>query len=288
VGTLIIAGTTGSGKSALAVRLARAHDAVIVSADAMTVYRGLDIGTAKPTIEERGDIPHFGFDIRSIHEPFDVSHFVSLVDTVRAKHPRVIIAGGTTFWLSALVRPLAVLPASEPTLRAELERLADPHAELAKVDAEAANRLHPNDRVRVIRALEVFHLAGEPQTALHARGPRRRALDAPVIWLDRDDLRERIEQRVSQMLHQGYIEETREALRHDPEGHSKPLQSFAYRHIVAHIRGDIDLPEAERRTVRDTWHYARKQRTWARGLEWTITPTAVIDKAAESTLSPKD
>jgi tRNA dimethylallyltransferase len=285
VGTLIIAGTTGSGKSALAVRLAREHGAVIVSADAMTVYRGLDIGTAKPTVDERGDIPHFGFDIRAINEAFDVSDFVSLVDAVRDENPRVIIAGGTTFWLSALVRPLAALPASDPTLRAELEGLEDPHAELAKVDAEAASRLHPNDRVRVIRALEVFHLAGEPQTVLHARGPRRAALDAPVIWLDRDDLRERIDLRISQMLNQGYVEETREALRRDPEGSSKPLQSFAYRHIVAHIRGDIDLPEAERRTGRDTWHYARKQRTWARGLGWTITPTAAIERVAESTFS---
>ena len=113
---LLIAGTTASGKSSLAVSLAKAHDAVIVSADAMTVYRGLDVGTAKPTPEERAATPHLGIDVRDIHEPFDVSDFVDLVETAKREYPRVIVAGGTTFWLSALVKPLAPLPPSSPAL----------------------------------------------------------------------------------------------------------------------------------------------------------------------------
>ena len=282
MGVLLLAGTTASGKSSLAVELAERYNAVILSADAMTVYRGLDVGTAKPSLEERRQVRHLGIDIRDINEPFDVSDFTSLVKTTRETHPRVIIAGGTTFWLSALVRPLARLPAADLDLRATLEALDDPHRDLAAVDAEAAARLHPNDRVRVIRALEVYHLTGETQTSLHAKGPRTPALDTEIIWLDREDLRSRIHDRLQCMRDQGYVDETETALTRDPSAQSKPLQSFAYRHIIDHIRGDLDLDEALRRTERDTWHYARKQRTWARGLGWSLTDQTQVDRKAKS------
>ena len=282
MGVLLIAGTTASGKSSLAVELAERHDAVILSADAMTVYRGLDVGTAKPSLDERHRVPHLGIDIRDIDEPFDVSDFTSLVKSVRQEHSRVIIAGGTTFWLSALVRPLASLPAADAELRAKLETLDDPHRELAAIDAAAAARLHPNDRIRVIRALEVFHLTGETQTSLHAKGPRTAALDAEIIWLDRDDLRSRIHDRLQSMREQGYVDETKAALAGDPSAQSKPLQSFAYRHIIDHIRGVLDLDEALRRTERDTWQYARKQRTWARSLGWSLTDQNQVDHKAKS------
>jgi len=267
--TLLIAGTTASGKSDLAITIAKEVDAVIVSADAMTVYRGLDVGTAKPSIQERTSVPHFGIDIRNLGEAFDVSEFIGLVEHVQKLHPRVIVAGGTTFWLQALLNPLANLPGPDLAIRAELEKLEEPHRLLESLDPAAAARLHPNDRVRVVRALEVHRLTGKTQTELHKEGPRRTPIDARVIWLDRDDLRERIDARLLEMWPRGYLDEARWALTEDPNAVSKPLKSFAYRHLIEHLNGGVELDEAKRRTARDTWHFARKQRTWARGLDWS-------------------
>lgn len=273
---LLLGGTTASGKSALAVQLALLHDAVIVSADAMTVYRGLTVGTAKPTEAERQGVTHYGIDILDPNEAFDVAEFVALVDDVIERHPRVIIVGGTTFWLSALVRPLAALPASDAAVRAELELLDDPHTALQAIDPDAAARLHPNDRVRVIRALEVHAVTGRTQTSLHLDGPRRSPIEASIAWMDRDDAYERINQRVQTMAQSGYIEETQTALDRGYAPSIRPLRSFAYRSIVEHLLGEIDLDEALRRTARDTRHYAKKQRTWARNLGWTSATEAEI------------
>jgi tRNA A37 N6-isopentenylltransferase MiaA len=153
---LIIGGPTASGKSALAVDLAEAWGGIVVSADAMTVYRGLDVGTAKPGAADRARAPHRCLDLREPHEDFNVADFLAEVDAARATGRPVIVAGGTPFWLAALVRPLARLPEPDPTLRAELERIDDLHGALAAVDPESAARLHPHDRVRLVRALEVF------------------------------------------------------------------------------------------------------------------------------------
>ena len=278
---LFIAGTTASGKTSLSVELAQAFDAVVVSADAMTIYRGLDIGTAKPTLAERCGVPHYGIDIRDMPEAFDVSEFVALTERAIQDHERVIVAGGTTFWFSALLNPLAELPAGDDALRAELESIEDPHRVLAGVDPLAAERLHPNDRVRVIRALEVYRLTGQTQSELHALGPRRPPISAPVIWLDKPDLRDRIAERVKRMWAMGYLEETAAALCAHPTANVKPLRSFAYRHVVDHLRSELTLDEALRRTERDTWQYARKQRTWARNLGWEAAdPSSVYTLAS--------
>ncbi len=266
---LVIAGTTASGKSSLSMQIAQDYDAVIVSADAMTVYRGLDIGTAKPSRQDRKAVPHFGIDERNIDEDFDVSCFVEMVDKAIEENPHVIIAGGTTFWLSALVRPLADLPPANPEVRDALGQLDDPHRVLSEIDPETAGRLHPNDRVRVIRALEVYEVTGRTQTQLHADGPKRAPLGAHVIFMDRDDNHERIDARLNEMLDAGYVKEVQAILSAGWKPEAKPLKSFAYRHMVEHCVGDLALEEAIRRTARDTRHYAKKQRTWARNLGWT-------------------
>ena len=265
---LLIAGTTASGKSSLALQIAQEFRAVIVSADAMTVYRGLDIGTAKPTQAERESVPHFGIDERNIDEDFDVSCFVDMVDKTIEEQERVIIAGGTTFWLSALLRPLAELPPANPDVRNALNQLDDPHRVLSEVDPATASRLHPNDRVRVIRALEVFEVTGRTQTQLHADGPKRPPISAEVVFLDRPDSHERIENRLGQMLESGYVGEVQGILAAGWQASAKPLKSFAYRHMVEHCVEGLPLDEAIRRTARDTRHYAKKQRTWARNLGW--------------------
>jgi tRNA dimethylallyltransferase len=156
-------------------------------------------------------------------------------------------------------------------LRREIDSLEDLHGALAEVDPQAAQRLHPNDRVRLIRALEVHRLTGRTLSEIHQEGAGREPLVAEVAWLDREDLRERIGTRLQLMLDQGYLEEVRGVQASAWRPDSKPLKSFAYRHLLAHIEGKMDLEEALRRTERDTWRFARKQRSWARAMGWEPT-----------------
>lgn len=279
----MLGGTTAAGKSALAIELAVRSGAPVVSADAMTVYRGLDVGTAKPTAAERALVPHHGIDVRNPDEDFSVTDFVDLVESLAAVHPRVLVVGGTPFYLRGLVRPLAPLPPANPTLRAELETEADLHGLLEQVDPASAARLHPNDRVRLVRALEVHRLTGLPLSLHHARDSGTPRLPVQLAWLDRPDLKSRIENRVRLMMREGYVEETRCAVdRYGPD--VRPLRSFAYRHFVAMLDGTLSEEEAARRTARDTWRFARKQRTFARGMGWTPrTPDEVV-ALADATL----
>ncbi len=267
VPVLVLGGPTASGKSQLALELAESFGALIVSADAMTVYRGLDVGTAKPSVDERARVAHRCVDIRDPHEDFNVSDFLAEVDQAVADHSRVIVAGGTPFYLAALLRPLAVLPPPDPRIREELDALADPHGRLTEVDPPLAEKLHPNDRVRIIRALEVFRLTGMPMSAVQGGPTARPPFSGEVVWLDRDDARERIDRRLEHMIQAGYVAEVERALASGVSRDSRPFRSFAYRHIVAHVDGLVDVDEAIRLTARDTWRLARKQRTWARGLD---------------------
>ena len=284
---LIIGGPTASGKSALAVDLAEAWGGIVVSADAMTVYRGLDVGTAKPSAEDRARAPHRCLDLRDPHEDFNVADFLAEVDAARVAGRPVIVAGGTPFWLAALVRPLSRLPEPDPALRVELEQIDDLHGALAAVDPESAARLHPHDRVRLVRALEVFRLTGAPLSAAHAAGAGRPPVPHALVWLDRDDLQERIGDRLAQMVAGDYLGELRRALDAGAPPDCKPLKSFAYVHLVAHLREGLPWDEALRRTRRDTWRLARKQRTWARGMGWSAAAPAAAWSAAEATFGPR-
>lgn len=275
---VVLGGPTAAGKSAAALALAADLDAVVVCADAMTVFRGLDVGTAKPTAAERAAVPHFGLDTVDPDGEWSVADFVAEVERVRARFDRVLVVGGTPFWLRALVSPLARLPPADPALRLRLEALPDLHAALAAVDPPSAARLHPNDRVRLVRALEVFHLAGEPLSALHAAGAARPPLADAVVWMDHPALRARIEARLDAMLEGGaYHAETEAAIAaHGPA--ARALRSFAYTHMVDWVQGRIGAAEARESTARDTWVCARKQRTWARSQGWE--PVEAAEAAA--------
>jgi tRNA dimethylallyltransferase len=285
VGTLIIGGPTAAGKSAAALAIAEQYGAVIVSADAMTVYRHLDIGTAKPDAETLAGIPHLCINVRDPDGDFTVGDFVDAVDAATCEHEHVVVAGGTPFYLAALVRPHAPLPLGNPAVRATLETLPDPHARLTEVDPEIAARLHPNDRVRVIRALEVFTLTGVPMSEVQRRPPVRPPIDAEVVWLDRTGLRARIDARLASMMAGGYREEVEGLLAAGWGRDLKPMRSFAYRHIVAHILDNLDLDEAIRLTARDTWRLARKQRAWARSMGWDPGTEDAVPLAAERAFS---
>ena len=269
---LVIGGPTAVGKSQLAYDIAQRIQAPIVSADAMTIYKGLNIGTAKPSATELTQVQHFCVDIRAYNEPYTVGDFVEDVYDVLNQFEHVIIAGGTPYYLNALFRPLAPLPESQPAVRASLERLSDPHTVLRRIDPVSAERLHPNDKVRVIRALEVFEITGRPLSEVQKDPPKRPPLQAKVLWVDREHLRPRIGMRIDQMLESGYLAECQRILDLDWDIQAKPLQSFSYKYWLSHLQGALSFDEAKERTEIGTWHLARKQRTWARNIGWTSLP----------------
>jgi len=264
---LVLCGPTSAGKTDVALEVASRWDAVVVSADAMQVYRGMDIGTGKATAEERARVPHFGIDIADPDEPFDASAFAELCHQVIATHPRVVVAGGTSLYIRAVIRGLVETPPVDPTLRASLEADPDLHGRLAAVDPVLAARLHPNDRVRLIRGLEVFLSSGSRLSdlqAAHQQEPDR--VQATGLWLDRVDLDARIDRRVHAMIDRGYVDEVRGLLGRGYGADLKPMQSLGYRHLCAHVLEGLPLEEAARCTQRDTRRFARKQRTWMKSL----------------------
>jgi tRNA dimethylallyltransferase len=276
---LVLAGPTSAGKTEASLLAATTFDAVIVSADAMQVYRGMDIGTGKATAAERAQVPHFGLDVVDPDQSFDAADFVGLADEVVATHERVVVVGGTALYLRALVRGLVPTPPVDPALRATLEALPDLHAELAAVDPALAARLHRNDRVRLVRGLEVFRQTGLRLSELqaeHALAPDR--LHAVGLWLDRTDLDERIDARVHAMIEQGYVDEVRGLLEAGYPRTLKPMMSLGYRHLCDHVLDGLELGEAVRRTQRDTRRFARKQRTWSRQLPWPAAVGAGADE----------
>ncbi len=282
---VVIGGVTASGKTGAAIALARRIDGELVGADSVQVYRGFDIGSAKPTREELGGVRHHLIDVVDAGEDIDAARYAQLADRAiaecvsRGKVP--IVVGGTGLWIRALVRGLVELPAVDASVRARLESEADRigaealHARLRAVDPQAASRIHTNDRLRIVRALEVFEQTGRPLGALHEEhalgGPR---YDALFFALDRprEALYAAIEERIRAMLEAGWIDETRALL--DRFGReARPMQSVGYRQIAEHILDGVPLEETERRIYKATRIYTRRQRTWFRGepgdIRWT-------------------
>lgn len=280
---VVLAGPTASGKSALALALAERLGGEIVSADSQQVYRGLDVGTAKPGPEDRARVPHHLLDVAEPGEQLTAARFVALADAAIAEIDAgghvALVVGGTGLWIRALVRGLAPAPPRDEGLRARLEAEAAAdgapalHARLARVDPETAARLHPNDRVRIVRALEVHALAGRPLSAIlaehgfeEARYPHRLlALDPP-----RDVLRARIRRRVEVMLDGGWIEETARLLAGEGGAH-RLSRVLGYADVAAHLAGELDREALVERVSARTWQYARRQRVWLRGeagVEW--------------------
>ncbi len=279
---LFLGGPTASGKTAASLAVAQEFGAVVLSADAMQVYRGFDIGTAKASDEERARVRHEGIDIRNANDRFDASDFVALAESLFAEGVRVIVAGGTHLYHQSVRRGLVKTPAVDPTLRAELEAIEDLHGELAKVDPVLAERLHPNDRVRVVRGVEVYRQSGQRLSELqqaHAKAPDR--VHSEGLWLDQVDLRERIIRRLEGMMDGGYLAEVQGLLDQDVPRTSKPMRSLGYRHLADHLVDGLELEQAIWRTERDTWTLARKQRNWQRTLAYTVAESP-IDHALEA------
>ncbi len=278
---IVVVGPTAAGKTALAARLAGELGAEVVSADSQQVYRRFDIGTGKPTLEERQGVPHHLIDVADPHEHFSAARFVTLADAaiagIQGRGRRVVVAGGTGLYVRALLRGLFEAPQHRCLWLREPESLRQ---QLAAVDPQAAARLHPGDFVRISRALEVFQQTGVPISELQRRHGFA-ALRYPVAWVGlvppRSTLRLRIDARVEAMLARGWLQEVRQLVA-DGYAEAPPMGCLGYRHLRAHLRGELDFDEAVRKTKRDTWRFARRQMTWFSSeaeIPWFAEPSEV-------------
>ncbi|MFO1341071.1 MAG: tRNA (adenosine(37)-N6)-dimethylallyltransferase MiaA [Burkholderiaceae bacterium] len=280
-----IAGPTASGKTGLALLLAADFPVEIVSVDSALVYRGMDIGTAKPSAAERTAVPHHLIDILDPVEAYSAARFVQdarrLIGEIRARGRLPLLVGGTMLYFKALVDGIDALPAANPAVRAALDaeatRLGWPalHARLAEVDPVTAARLAPNDAQRVQRALEVFEVTGHPLSAFHSRGdapvapPRHRLLSLEPT--DRAWLHERIGQRFEQMLAGGFLDEVRRLRERGDLNPSLPsMRCVGYRQaweaLDAGLGGDTLWATVAERGTAATRQLAKRQLTWLRGM----------------------
>jgi tRNA dimethylallyltransferase len=276
---IALVGPTAAGKSALGLRLALAEGGEIVSCDSLQVYRGFDVGSAKPTIEERRRVPHHLVDVVDPDEPFSAADYArrgrEALASIRDRGVPPFVVGGTGLYLRALLRGLFEGPSRDDALRGRLEAMAARHGEkrlhrwLARVDPDSAARIEPADRMRVVRALEVFHKTGRPLSGHHRAGAEPlRGFEIRYLGLApaRDALRAAIEARTRRMLAGGLVEETRKLIeRYGPE--LRPLQSIGYRQAAAVVRGALGVDEAQRDIVKETMRYAKRQMTWFRHQE---------------------
>jgi tRNA dimethylallyltransferase len=277
--SVLLLGPTAGGKSALALALAERLPLEIVSIDSAQVYRGMDIGTAKPTAAERARVPHHLLDLRDPDQTYSAADFVcdatrAMAD-IRARGKLPLIVGGTMLYAKALREGLSALPPADTGVRARLlheaQALGWPalHARLAQLDALTAARLAPNDSQRIQRALEVFELTGTPLSQLHA-GTRADAVRFPIVALlpaDRDVLRERIATRFTAMLAAGFLDEVR-ALRARYRLHRDlpSMRAVGYRQAWAHLEGETTHDEFVATAVTATRGLAKRQMTWLRSM----------------------
>ncbi len=273
---IFIAGPTAVGKSELALQLAERIGAEIISVDSMQVYRGLDIGTAKPTTEERARVPHHLIDVVDVAESFDAAKFVGLakkaVHEIQSRGKRPIFCGGTGLYFNAYLNGLGSAPSANPELRAELENtpLAELLRELAERDPVAYERIDRQNPRRVIRAIEVIRATGRPFSEQRAdwsiRNPQSAIRNRNCFLLVRDiaELRNRIDVRVDEMFRRGLVAETEEQLKHGLAENRTAMQAIGYRQVVEHLRGERSLAETVEMVKIKTRQFAKRQMTWFR------------------------
>lgn len=271
---IVIAGPTGTGKSGLALRLARAIGGEIVNYDSVQVYRGFDIGSAKPSQAERAEVPHHLFDIIDATDEFNAADYGRLARQVCAeiheRGHRAILVGGTFFYLRALLAGLPEMPGRDETLRARIRAIADRprggtrlHRWLTTIDPSSGKTIAPGDRHRVERALEVWIRTGRPISSWQ----RAESEELPSIKiglaLDRARLASILDARVGAMMREGLVEETRALLLKFPRS-AHPFGTIGYKEAAALLRGELSEEEAVAEIRRRTRAYAKRQRTWLR------------------------
>ncbi len=274
---VVIVGATASGKSALGILLAQRFGGEVVSCDSTQVYRGFDVGTAKPTPKERAIVPHHLLDILEPHEVFTAGDYrrraLEVLSDLRSRSRLPVLTVGTGLYLRALLEGLADAPLRSEELRARLraraERRAPGHLHrlLAKMDPESAARIGPRDTSKLVRAIEVCVLAGKTITELHKAGRHRLEGFRPIkigLMPARADLYERIEQRTVEMMDHGWPKEVRALIARGTPADAKPFSFIGYREVRAHLEGKLDLPNAAKAIQQATRRYAKRQLTWFR------------------------
>jgi tRNA dimethylallyltransferase len=275
---IYLTGPTASGKTAVGVALAERLEAEVIALDSMTLYRGLDVGTAKPTVAEQRGIRHHLIDVLDPWESASVADYrgwaLDVLLDVESRGKRVLFVGGTVLYMKALLRGLFKGPGAIPELRHSLEAEAAErgdsvlHARLARLDPATAGRLHPHDRRRVIRALEVITMTGRPLSELQTDHARAAPPDIPVFALTRspEELKTRIARRVVQMFSSGFVEEVRKLLYAPNPLGPVPAQSVGYREVIEFLYSRATFPETVARIEKRTRRFAKHQATWFRGL----------------------
>lgn len=281
---ICLTGPTATGKTELALELARSIPVEVVSVDSAMVYRGMDIGTAKPSPEVRAAVPHHLIDIVDATDTYSAGRFLSdaraAIEDIAARGKLPLLVGGTLLYLRALRRGLAPLPEADPELREEIDREAEAHgwpalhARLANVDPEAAARIAPNDRQRIQRALEVYMLTGKPLSVLQREGAAARGTgispDTDIVMVavvpaDRTLLAARIERRFDAMVEAGLIGEVESLMaRGDLTADMPSMRAVGYRQIWAYLERRYDWPVARQKAIAATRQLAKRQMTWLR------------------------
>lgn len=275
---ICIAGPTASGKTALAVALAKATNGEVVSCDSMQIYKRMNIGTAKPTEQEMEGVPHHMLSVAEPEEDFSVSRYCNMaspiVDDILSRGKTAIIAGGTGLYMDALIRGNSFAPYPATGRRQELEALAEKEgieavlSQLEKVDPESAARLHPSDKKRIIRAMEVYLETGESITE-HNRKTQLIPPRYDPVWFaledeNRQDLYDRIDSRVLQMLDMGLIAEIEALLASGVPEKATSMQAIGYKEFVDALQGRCSMEEATALVQQASRHYAKRQLTWFR------------------------
>lgn len=305
---LVVTGATATGKSSLAQAVARLCNAHIVSVDALKVYKGMDIGTDKPPLNIREEIPHYMIDIVSPSEKYSVARYLEDVRPVLAmlRHSGIpfLLEGGSPLYIKALTEGIFEGVGETREIRERLEEEADRygspflHTRLAKFDPEAASRIHPNDRRRVIRALEVYLATGKRISELQRQfGSVSLPRFLIVLWRGREELRRRIAERVERMFREGFVEEVENLLCEGVLGRTAS-QAAGYAEVKAFLEGKISLEAAKHRTMSRHWHLARRQMVWLKGftdavhiclrgeVDWTALAERMVARLMETTVYP--
>ncbi len=278
---IAIVGPTAVGKTALSLRLARELSAEIVNVDSVQIYRYLDIGSAKPSLQERKMVPHHLVDIFNPDEPMDAAAFSRMVRLRTARlisqGRAVILSGGTGLYMRSVLHGISEIPGRYPGLRESFRKFAADygterlHEILSRVDPDSAVAIASRDLFRIMRALEIFYATGMTRTEWFRKArplSLSRLTGCPVLkiglMLSRKTLYQRIERRVDQMMEQGFVQEVQTLLDAGYNPELKPLQSIGYRHIIAYLTGAKSFEEAVREMKRDTRRFAKRQLTWFR------------------------
>ena len=281
---VIVIGPTGVGKSEVAVEVATAIHAEIINADSQQVYRHMDVGTGKPTPEQRQRIPHHLIDVVEPNEEFNAALFRQMAlqsaQEIWRREKKVVLCGGTGLYIKALTQGLSMAPAKDPEIRNRLAQeakergLGSLYERLKQLDPDAASWIHPNDRHRIIRALEVFEVTGKKMSEWQQEhGFKETFFETLKMGLNRErgELYDLISHRCEEMIAQGLIDEVKGLVERGYGLELKPMQSVGYRHVGLYLKGEMSLEDAVSLMKRDTRHLAKRQLTWFRAdkeIQW--------------------